>query len=158
MCCDPAAQHQAPAPTPRRLWGWREGGKGGRGGGVGATPLVPPPSPYLPDLHPHPHPSHQQNQSLCDTVQTMRWSPCISGRCTTNNDRPAGAERWTRQIQTPKKNKKKKNSSLAVITIGIVNGRNQIKLQAMVINFTHLQSSKTTFEKLEASSCCQGQC
>lgn len=41
MCCDPAAQHQAPAPTPRRLWGWREGGKGGRGGGVGANP--PPP-------------------------------------------------------------------------------------------------------------------
>lgn len=43
MCCDPAAQHQAPAPTPRRLWGWKEGGKGGRGGGVGATPSSRPP-------------------------------------------------------------------------------------------------------------------
>lgn len=57
MCCDPAAQHQAPAPTPSRLWGWKEGGKGGRGGGVGATPSSRPPLHTSPISTPTPNPA-----------------------------------------------------------------------------------------------------
>lgn len=53
----------APAPSSSRPWGaW-------------PPPLRPTPS-LLPALPP---PIHlHQNQSLCDTIQTIRWSPCIT--------------------------------------------------------------------------------
>lgn len=55
-------------------------------GGPGHRPSV-----RLP-LHPlHHHHHYHQNQSLCDTIQTIHGSPCITVQCTTNNDQPCGS-------------------------------------------------------------------
>jgi len=58
------------------------------------------PSTRLP-LHPSTPPPlhHHQNQSLCDTLQTIHWSPCITVQCTTNNGQQCGSglqeqKRW----------------------------------------------------------------
>lgn len=55
------------------------------GGGLATAPL--PASPLL--VPPFYH--HHQNQSLCDTIQTIHRSPCITVQCTTNNDWPCGS-------------------------------------------------------------------